>query len=540
MEFTIKDVSKHTNLATTPELKEQWLRVANSTLKTKKDQGYQDCEELACNIASEHIKQITSRKEGTQWGRVGFTGRVEVTESKTDEKTGEKTAIIKVLQGETNEGHNGISLNNTYYSKEIAEGLASIMPPGSRMFVDHVDREKVEELSITSGGSRPIGGEHGLAAVIRNAWGTDGATFAEIKILNKPSTEWVHEAMIEGAIGVSIDAWCYCEEKEVHGKEVLAIEGWDSINSVDFVGEPAAGGKFIAVGECVKEGIKILKEEPMKTNTLEESKKIITSNIEKLRNLEGINDLPGLRGLVDFLEWVMTHEDFGDNEKVGKAMDAIAGMASDFWGAHIHWPVYESKNNNGKTKTHNQQGGTNSMDNTITPELISKVSLEQLTAFNPEVITAITASITAKVKEGLSKDNEVQELTTKVNSLEAENKTISAERDELLLKVKSQEAATKTAERKTFVEGIIKDLSIPDSLVDEEMGKYLYDLDRTEEAVKGFLTSLSKSLEGKNTSTENPASKGESEDSEEGSEEKTEDAEYNRDEFVVGVKKHQS
>jgi len=292
MPWNVSMVSRHTKLAKTNSEKRQWVKVANGARDAcLKEGGTEEyCDAKAIRIANAHIRKMKNTE--SKWGKLNIAvAPINIMEA--EKEKGERRIIIRVLQGDDGEENDGISLNNNYYSKEVAESIAVLLQDSKNMYIDHIDRDKLQEMTPYLGAGRPL---KDLAGIIEETWAENAATYAKVHLPDKPETGWLYEVLREhpDAVGVSIDAMAFSKEGKIRDREVNIIEKIDYVEEVDFVGKPAAGGNFIAMAECVQEGvIRQLNEEEIVDDSY------IDKTIEILKNYDQSD--PVVRVIMDLL-----------------------------------------------------------------------------------------------------------------------------------------------------------------------------------------------------------------------------------------------
>jgi uncharacterized coiled-coil protein SlyX len=135
-----------------------------------------------------------------------------------------------------------------YYSPQLLEQYASKWKPGTQMYLDHPTESEGRE--------RPERSVRDLAGVLTSpaeyrADGPDGpGLYAEAQVID------IYKPMIEALaphIGVSIRAHGVFEPGEAEGRKGRIITRIDSVESVDFVTRPGAGGKVLALMESMRQ-----------------------------------------------------------------------------------------------------------------------------------------------------------------------------------------------------------------------------------------------------------------------------------------------
>ena len=171
-----------------------------------------------------------------------------------------ESAQIRILEEEDGDGEDkvllirlikeGLSRNNHYFSKEVAESVADFMMDRPQMYMDH-----------SYWGSRSW---NELVAVAQEAYKEDGASFAKVKMVENPMTSWIYKLArdFEGIVDVSIDASVKMRQAEAEDGRLWDDENYDPetverpvwiieeikfLHSVDFVTYGAAGGKVLDI-----------------------------------------------------------------------------------------------------------------------------------------------------------------------------------------------------------------------------------------------------------------------------------------------------
>ncbi len=131
----------------------------------------------------------------------------------------------------------GWSKNGRYYSEEVVETLPEFLMKKKKMYVNHSMRPV--------GDQRYLGGRdmRDWQAQITDAWYEDGK--AKVKFFVFESEAWLYERIKKcpEEVGLSIDAEGYVSEIKKEGKKGYAVDKFIRLRSLDFVQEPAAGGK---------------------------------------------------------------------------------------------------------------------------------------------------------------------------------------------------------------------------------------------------------------------------------------------------------
>ena len=145
---------------------------------------------------------------------------------------GRHLAVFRALQGKNRE-FSGISKNRNFYSGEVAEALAPLLAARKKMYLNHKPQDKM---------GRPV---EDLAGVINESWAKEGASYVKTDVLTEnPASGWIWEVIKKypDQIGVSINAFVKGRRAVIDKIPVFAVEGWGFLNSLDFVGDPSAGG----------------------------------------------------------------------------------------------------------------------------------------------------------------------------------------------------------------------------------------------------------------------------------------------------------
>ena len=213
---------------------------------------------------------------------VGEAGILEETDD------GKHLAVYRALQGRnTSKGESGISKNKNFYSGEVAEALAPLLEERRKMYLNHKAQEKM---------GRPL---EDWAGVINESWAKEGASFVKTDVLTEnPDTGWIWEVMKKypDQIGVSIFAFVKGRRATIDKMAVFAVEGWRRLCSLDFVGDPSAGGTLQSIESVMaQEGIKT--EEPGDQKMAKESviieafAKSLSTEVDKSKRRSALNSI---------------------------------------------------------------------------------------------------------------------------------------------------------------------------------------------------------------------------------------------------------
>ena len=193
---------------------------------------------------------------------------------------GQHIAVFRAIQGRnTLKGENGISKNRNFYSGEVAEGLAPLLSARRKMYLNHKGPEKM---------GRPV---EDLAGIITEAWAKDGASFVKTDVLTEnTSTGFIWEIMKKypEEIGVSINAFVRGRRAVIDKLSVFAVEGWNFLNSLDFVGDQSAGGTLQRTESQEEPGET---EMPSQGNITEAFKKSLSAELEKSKKHAALDSI---------------------------------------------------------------------------------------------------------------------------------------------------------------------------------------------------------------------------------------------------------
>ncbi len=131
-----------------------------------------------------------------------------------------------------------------YYSPEVLQNAAGVIPPGTHMYIDHP--------TVTEEQERPERSVRDLAAItVEDAvWQEEGAQGPGL--YTRAQTIAGFGAVLDEIaphIGVSIRGRGRRSEGEVEGQKGLIVNSIEAMDSIDFVTLPGAGG---AIGELVE------------------------------------------------------------------------------------------------------------------------------------------------------------------------------------------------------------------------------------------------------------------------------------------------
>lgn len=201
---------------------------------------------------------------------------------------GKHLAVFRAIQGRnTAKGESGISKNKNFYSGEVAEALSPLLEQRRKMYLNHKTQEKM---------GRPV---EDMAGMINESWAKEGASFVKTDVLTEnPATGWIWEVMKKypDEIGVSIFAFVKGRRATIDKQAVFAVEGWKSLSSLDFVGEPSAGGTLQSTESVsAQEGIKT--EEPGDKEMAKESliveafNKSLSTEVDKSKRRSALSSI---------------------------------------------------------------------------------------------------------------------------------------------------------------------------------------------------------------------------------------------------------
>jgi len=209
-----------------------------------------------------------------------------------DSSDGKHIAVFRAIQGRNTQAkESGISKNRNFYPGEVAEALAPLLSKRPKMYLNH---KKIEPTG------RPM---EDLAGVINEAWGKGGASYVKTDVLTEnPSTGWIWEVMKKypDQVGVSICAAVRGRRATIDKTAVFAVEGWRFLHSLDFVGDPSAGGTLQHTeSREAQEGTQTEepREETMELTAVQEAFK---------KNLSGEMEKSKRRHALDAIGWTVT------------------------------------------------------------------------------------------------------------------------------------------------------------------------------------------------------------------------------------------
>ena len=271
------DATKHSKAADTPKKQQTWAKVANDALKRCQEKGEGDCEGRAVRVANEAIRNMGEAYE--EW----FDGQDEATQNLIDGHIhGLKTALVKerkarkdledqlrepeetALEGDfVKLTEKSVRGDGTIPVKIIAPGwgTSGYYPPdvlardgpkvfeaGTKMFWDHPTEE--EEAARPEGSLRNLAGE-----LARDAYWDESSVLGPGLYADAHVFGAFQGAIDELAphIGVSIRGRGKAEDGEADGRSGRIVKEIATIQSVDFVTMPGAGGQVLQLFESARD-----------------------------------------------------------------------------------------------------------------------------------------------------------------------------------------------------------------------------------------------------------------------------------------------
>jgi len=242
--FTNNSAKEHLGNEADLEDIAKWTRIANAVAslcekgKIHPQEGV-SIENHAIEVAtSSIIKEDKNKQKGNI--RIHETVALSMEGAEFDEEN--KTATVRIIQGDNGVDHDGWSLNNVYYSAEIMKQLVPFLETSKKMYIDHQSLED-------KGNGRSL---NDWAATVLEAWELDASVYAKISIQDNHN-KWIYEAMknTPEEVGVSIDAYVEAKKGKMHDREGIIVSKWVWLNSSDFVTEAAAKGGTVSVDESI-------------------------------------------------------------------------------------------------------------------------------------------------------------------------------------------------------------------------------------------------------------------------------------------------
>jgi len=296
------DATKHSKAADTPKKQQTWAKVANDALKRCQEKGGSDCEASAIKQANSVVAKMGEAYD--EW----FDGQDEATQNLIDGHIhGLKTALESerklrreaerklrepeetMLEGDfVKLTEKSVRGDGTIPVKIIAPGwgTSGYYPPdvlardgpkvfeaGTKMFWDHPTEE--EEAARPEGSLRNLAGE-----LARDAYWDESSVLGPGLYADAHVFGAFQGAIDELAphIGVSIRGRGKAEDGEADGRSGRIVKEIATIQSVDFVTMPGAGGQVLQLFESARDasGVK-----PNRRN----------KKMEELKKLEEANEL---------------------------------------------------------------------------------------------------------------------------------------------------------------------------------------------------------------------------------------------------------
>jgi myosin heavy subunit len=353
--------------------------------------------------------------------------------SEADFNDADKTTIVRAIR-------EGWSLNSTqgkrrYYTGRAVEDVACMVNTKRKLYINHKNGEReVQE----------------WAATWEESWVDveEGKKVAKGKIsfTANPFTFWLYgEAKKHpNEVGLSISGKGSFRSGTVEGKDAAIIESLETLNSVDFVTQAAAGGGVVKTMESIMENVE-------KNKILTEAIKSISDRIANYKKNEEpyIAYSRAMNAFNSFLSDLCTSSEVEDcSKEISSAMDELESELK------VCMPMMRPKEN---------PEDESKKESNETKEI--KMTLEELKKDNPDIASAlITEGKTEAEKEYTDKlkpvQDEVETLKAKVTESEKKEK-------ELQDKLDVYEKEKKDAEKKAFIETKLKEAKIEDKVTEE-------------------------------------------------------------------------
>jgi len=271
------DATKHSKAADTPKKQQTWAKVANDALKRCQEKGGSDCEASAIKQANSVVAKMGEAYD--EW----FDGQDEATQNLIDGHIhGLKTALESerklrreaerklrepeetMLEGDfVKLTEKSVRGDGTIPVKIIAPGwgTSGYYPPdvlardgpkvfeaGTKMFWDHPTEE--EEAARPEGSLRNLAGE-----LARDAYWDESSVLGPGLYADAHVFGAFQGAIDELAphIGVSIRGRGKAEDGEADGRSGRIVKEIATIQSVDFVTMPGAGGQVLQLFESARD-----------------------------------------------------------------------------------------------------------------------------------------------------------------------------------------------------------------------------------------------------------------------------------------------
>ena len=318
----------------------------------------------------------------------------------------------------------GWSKNGYYYSKEVAESVATLINSQGRrkMYIDHQDM-------FFSTPSRKL---KEFAAVIVEAYSKDGASYAVVESTGNPMTDWIFDFAERHPkeVGASIDARAKVKEvdepddEEKRTKDRWIVQELTFVNSVDFVSYASAGGEVVTA--LAQEALQIME------SYIQQNQELISTYSNKME----------------------LGEQGEESKKEGQE------------------PKTESSTNKTETNTKESE-----MDK-------DKLTLESLKTGHPDILDSLREEITKEVKAAFNAENETKELKSKVTSLEEQVKNLETEKGTLQQKVDDFEVKEAIALRREKITKLLKEHDLPEQAVTETFKKDLEKFEKDEDIIE--------------------------------------------------------
>jgi len=354
-------------------------------------------------------------------------GAIRMLEDKDDYKGKDKKEKKdkKVKRMEVKLIAEGWSKNGYYYSKEVAESVASLINSQGRrkMYIDHQDM-------FFSSPSRKL---KEFAAVIVEAYARDGASYAIVESTGNPMTDWIFDFAERHPkeVGASIDARAKVkevdepeDEEEKRTKDRWIVQELTFLNSVDFVSYASAGGEVVTA--LAQEALQIME------SYIEQNKELISSYSNKIE----------LGGLTE------------QNTKEGQEP--------------------KTKSSKSKPETNNKESAMET----------NKVTLESLKTEHPDILNSLREEITKEIQAGFNAEKETKDLKQKVSDLEGQVKTLESEKDALQTKVDEYQVKETITQRRSRIAELIKEQELPEEAVTETFKKDLEKFEKEEDIIE--------------------------------------------------------
>lgn len=423
-------------------------------------------EEYAFKVANSAVKKAKKKKKeslsfpsGTRFATEkeiefilplieNFIRELEKEEMLLDEYTIGSEIVISLAEAQINKEsrtadviaiQSGWSYNGNYYSKPVAESLATHLLSRKKIYLNHVSENE-----------KKLGRDlRDWVATIEEAFGKDGKTQAKISFTTSEAGEFIFQEALKhpDQVQFSIDALARAREGEAEGKKGVVIEKFVFLDSLDVVDYASAGGKLIkAYASKRNSELNSLIEV---SNMLKDAvgKKKIRAELDILMNT--------FINLLYKISW--SYEEDNDESK----KEQITGLVAEFLDEFNKLDLVTAF----ESKKRNKEG-----------EEIMEVTLEKLKEENPEILEAY--------KKELETESNKQELVDKIAILELEvsalKESMTAKDVELVGKqsvLDSKEKELKdikeSLDKYILVETVkAKEDKVKSLLVDSKLGKF--------------------------------------------------------------------